>query len=156
MRLMKPVIVAAWLAFSSTAFAADAERMDAARAYAETPTVQKMMDDMFPPATANAMIASMVPPGKTTEEQRTKAGEIVSEELNRVRSEVIGIMVGATAETFTLEEIKALTAFYSSAEGQSIAGKMQPFIAQYLQKIGPVLQQAQLAIAQRVKAEIGQ
>ena len=156
MRKIKIALAAAWLSVSASAFAADDDRAEAARTYVETPTVQKMMDGMFSPQMANAMITNLVSQGKSTEEQRVKASEIVSQELQRVRSQVLDIMVNATAETFTLEEIKALTAFYGSQEGQSIAAKMQPFMAQYLQQIGPVLQQAQSSIAQRVRDEIGQ
>jgi len=63
-------------------------------------------------------------------------------------------MVAAAVDTFSLEEILALEAFYNTPEGASVMSKMQPFMANTFEMIGPQMQEAQMRIGQRVMIEL--
>ena len=157
MRALKPVllpplfaVVFALMALAPVAKAQDAQRLEAAKAYVETPSVQEMLDNML-----STIIAGMIPAGKATEEQLAKVSSITSDELDGVRPDMERIMIEAAASHFTLAEINALTAFYSSADGASISRKMLPYMTQAMQQMGPLVQEMQARLVRRIKSELG-
>ncbi|MFN0262361.1 DUF2059 domain-containing protein [Tepidamorphus sp. 3E244] len=149
-------IALAPIASGSLAQAQDAERMAAAQKYLETPTVQKMMSDMLSPQYVSAMLQQMQVSANVTDEQRDKLAKILSEEFAKIRPQMERVMLESTAANFTVNEIEALTAFYSSEEGAAIAEKMQPYMAQAMQQIIPLMQSMQQSFIQRVQAEMGE
>ena len=161
MRHLKTALIAASIALApiasgSIAQAQDAERMAAAQKYLETPTVQKMMDDMLSPQFVSAMLQQMQMAANVTDDQRDKLAKILSEEFDKIRPEMERIMLESTAAHFTVKEIEALTAFYNSEEGAAIAQKMQPYMGQAMQQMIPLMQSMQQGFVQRVQAEMGQ
>lgn len=162
MRALKPVllpplfaVVFALMALAPVAKAQDAQRLEAAKAYVETPSVQEMLDNMLSPQMLSTIIAGMIPAGKATEEQLAKVSSITSDELDGVRPDMERIMIEAAASHFTLAEINALTAFYSSADGASISRKMLPYMTQAMQQMGPLVQEMQARLVRRIKSELG-
>jgi hypothetical protein len=132
--------------------AQDAALREAVERYVQNPVQQQMMDDML---SADAMIAqmrAMMP--QLTEEQLQVVGRIGSEEMAGLRPALEAAMVSAAVDTFSLEEILALEAFYNTPEGASVMAKMQPFMASAMGRIGPEMQEAQIRIGQRVMTEL--
>lgn len=148
MKLLPALILAA--SFSLPALAQDAARLEAAQAYAETPVQKKLMADMLSP---EAIVTQLRATGMP-EELIDQASVIVSEEVLAIQGEIVSAMVTGMAESFSLEEIQALTAFYSSPIGASAMSKMQPFMAQTMQTMGPALQKMQSRLQQRLQKEL--
>ncbi len=136
----------------SAAHAQDDALREAVQRYVDSPVQQQMMDEML---SADAMIAqmrAMMP--QLTEEQLEVVGRIGAEEMAALRPELEAAMVTAAVDTFSLEEILALEAFYNTPEGASVMTKMQPFMANTFAMIGPQMQEAQIRIGQRVMTEL--
>lgn len=135
------------------AFAQDTAALrEAAERYIRNPVQQRMMDEML---SADAMVAqmrAMVP--QLTEEQAQLVARITSEEMAVLRPDLEAAMIDASVETFTLEEIEALEAFYSTPVGASVMSKMQPFMATAMGMIAPEMQQVQMRIGQRIMTEL--
>lgn len=137
---------------ASTAFAQDAERVDAATAYVNSKGQQELMDDMLSPEGVMAqmgLVGDRVPEGK-----QEALALIVSEELAVLRPVMEEAMINGMAATFTLEEIEALTEFYESDVGASAIQKMNPFMARTMQQIGPQFQEMQTNLARRLQEEM--
>ena len=136
----------------SAAHAQDDALREAVQRYVDSPVQQQMMDEML---SADAMIAqmrAMMP--QLTEEQLEVVGRIGAEEMAALRPELEAAMVTAAVDTFSLEEILALEAFYNTPEGASVMTKMQPFMANTFAMIGPQMQEARIRIGQRVMTEL--
>ncbi|WP_299724225.1 DUF2059 domain-containing protein [uncultured Tateyamaria sp.] len=140
------------LALSAPAYAQDQSRLDAAQAYVETPVQQKLLDDMFSPAGVMAQLG--LTGGQLTLEQQETVAGIVSEELQSMKPSIVNAMVEGMAQSFTLEEIEALTAFYSSPVGASAMSKMTPFMQQTMTSLGPEFQAMQARLIPRIQAEL--
>lgn len=124
----------------------------AAERYIQNPVQQGMLDDML---SADAFITQMraVLPDMT-EDQLVIVGQIGAEEMGAVRSDLEAAMVDAAVATFTLDEIEALEAFYSTPLGASVMSKMQPFMDVAMQSAAPAMQSMQLRISERVMQEL--
>jgi len=148
-------LVAATL-FSSTAFAQDAELIEAATEYANLPGVQKMIDDTFAPATfANQIRASLPPSMGVTQEQLDELGQLMAEKLSLLRPEMEQAMITGAARHFTLEEINALSEFYQSPLGSSIMTKMLPFFQETMSFIMPRMIQASQELSPEINRILG-
>jgi len=129
------------------------ERRAAATAYVDNPVQQKMLDEML---SAEAMVTQMratLPPNVSDAlqpEQIQTMARIASEELADLRPAMQTAMIEAAAQTFTTAELEALDAFYSSPEGASVMGKMQPFMQTFYTGLGGDMQAAQMRIIRRV------
>lgn len=66
-----------------------------------------------------------------------------------LRPKLEAAMIRSAAETFSLDEIRALSAFYATPEGRAILLKMRPFIDGAMARVAPDLQAAQGVILQR-------
>lgn len=151
---MKKIALVCLLCLASTAVAQEQSQIDAARAYVETPVQQKLLEDMFSPAGIMAQMG--LTGGRLSSEQQTIIAEIVSEELQALKPEIVDAMVNGMARNFSLEEIEALTAFYSSPVGASAMSKMNPFMQQTMAELGPSFQQMQSRLVPRIQAALKQ
>ncbi|GFE66008.1 DUF2059 domain-containing protein [Litoreibacter roseus] len=146
--------LAAALLCATPLFAQDEERLEAARAYVESDVQQKLMTDMLSPEMIMAQMGPALQQVPT--EQLEIITNIVSEEVNRIRPAMEQAMIQGAATTFSLEEIEALTAFYSSPLGASAMSKMTPFMQSTMGTLQPELQAMQSQVMQRVQAELQQ
>jgi hypothetical protein len=131
----------------------DASRLDAAQTYVDSEALQTTLDELLSTDIFMAQLRASgmsLDPGETT-----TLAQIVDEEFSGVRPEIEGAMVTAAAETFTLEELDALNAFYGSEEGRSIAAKTAPFMQTFYDEITPTLSETQQRIAARAQETLG-
>jgi len=98
-----------------------ADRRQAVKEYLQVQPVEKMIRDVVEKTTARM-------PGKKKEMTRAMMDEIRYDTLRTA-------MIDAMAATFTVEEIEALTKFYSTPEGRSVMEKMSTYMA----KLQPVM-----------------
>ncbi|MBF9058520.1 hypothetical protein HKCCSP123_04930 [Rhodobacterales bacterium HKCCSP123] len=140
------------LAAAHPATAEDDALRAAVERYVANPVQQRMMDDML---SADAMVAQIraVAP-QLTEEQLQIAGRISAEELATLRPDLEAAMVEAAIMTFTLSEVEALDAFLATPEGASVMTKMQPYMAQAMNRVGPQMMALQARIGQRLATEL--
>jgi hypothetical protein len=146
---MKPhLALAALVLAAAPAFAQDTMR-DAARTYVESIAMQSALDQLL---STDAYIAQVRASGVQldAEGNRTLTG-IVDEEFSDVRPELEEALTAAAADTFTMEELDALNAFYQSEAGQSVAAKMAPFMQGFYESIAPTLRETQEQIAMRAR-----
>ncbi|MEP2640674.1 DUF2059 domain-containing protein [Roseobacter sp.] len=134
------------------AFAQNDDRIAAATAYVNSQGQQALMGDMLSPQGVMAQMGLLG--GNLTPDQQELIATIVSDELTTVRPAMERAMIDGMADTFSLDEINALAAFYSSEHGASAMRKMTPFMAQTMQSIGPVFQQMQANLARRIQEEM--
>lgn len=132
--------------------AQDAALMEAARSYVASPGEQAMITELLSPQAVVAQI-QQASPGMPAEVAQIIGG-IAAEELGAVRAPLETAMIQAAAQTFTLEEIKALDAFYRTPEGTSVQAKMQPFMAAAMTLATPDLMAAQKKIMDRSVAAL--
>jgi len=151
-RLALPLACGLALFGATPGHAQDDELREAVQRYVDNPIQQRMMDEML---SADAMIAQMrAMTPQLTEEQLQIFGRIGAEEMTALRPDLEAAMVASAVDTFSLEEIVALEAFYNTPEGADVMSKMQPFMANTFAMIGPQMQQAQMRIGQRVMTEL--
>lgn len=147
---MKLIFAALTMAVALPAYAD--EVTDAATAFIESPVQQKLLDDMLAPEMIMTQFQAMnlpIPP-----ENMETILTIVTEELNAFRPEMESAMIVGAAEAFSVEEINALTEFYSSPLGASAMGKMNPYMQATMGSMSKGLQGMQGKIMQRVQAEL--
>lgn len=140
------------LLLATAAPAQDDARRTAAQTYIDSEVQQGLIDDML---STEGVMAQMGLVGADLPAEKMQAlAAIVSEELATIRPELEDAMVEGMVETFTLAEIEALTAFYTSEEGASAMRKMNPFMAGTMQRVGPAFQEMQGNLARRLQAEM--
>ena len=138
---------------ASQAAPADLEvRREAARSYIASAPQQQMLDQLLSADVLTAQLKAQFP--QLAAEQIEVISRVGSETMAEVRPQMEAAMVDAAAQTFTVEEIKALDAFYRTPEGTAVMSKMQPFMQSAMRSMAPAMQQAQAAIAQRVQQEL--
>ncbi len=147
---MKRLTLAIVLAFALPAQADEAT--DAATAFIESPVQQKLLDDMLSPEMLMTQFQAMQV--QIPEDKVQPVLNIVSEELNAIRPDMEAAMIAGAAAAFTVDEINALTEFYSSPLGASAMAKMNPYMQSTMGSMMPALQGAQGKIMQRVQAEL--
>jgi hypothetical protein len=148
MKLITPFLAAALLAAPSFAD----EATDAATAFINSPVQQRLLDDMLSPEMVLAQMQTIAQ--RLPEDKVQVLVNIVTEELEAIRPEMEAAMISGAAESFTVEEINALTAFYNSPVGASAMGKMTPYMQQTMGSLGPTMQQMQGNIVRRVQSEL--
>ncbi len=148
-------IIAALLALTlaTASHAQDQERIEAATAYVDSPVQQALLDDMLSPEGITAQMG--LAGDDLTAEQQARILQIVTEELATIRPEMRETMIDGLVETFTLEEIRALTEFYSSPVGVSAMKKMNPFMQRTMTSLAPAFQQMQEQLVKRLQDEFG-
>lgn len=151
-RALLPVALAILLLPSLPANAQDDALRAAVERYINNPVQQRMMDDMFSPDAMVAQMRAVMP--QITEEELQSVAAIAAEELAILRPDLETAMIEAAIAHFTLEEVEALDAFYSTPEGASVMVKMQPFMATAMGLVGPQMMAAQMRIGQRAMEEL--
>ncbi len=122
-----------------TATAQSVEQL--ARDYAALPAVQEMMAAMFSPEASAAQIAATMPPGVVlSDDQMTRLGILLSEEMIDFQPRLEDLMIAAMAETFTVEEMQAQIDWVSSDIGRSILVQTQPMFTSIMAQMAPELQ----------------
>ena len=142
------------LAVPALAQDADSAKLEAARAYVATDAQQTVIRQVASPEVIAAQLSAQFP--QFTPEQVSQLSVIASEELGPMMKEMEEVMVQAVAETFTLKEIEAITAFYSTPEGLALANKTGPLMQAVFSQVGPQMQAAQQRIAQRTQELLSQ
>lgn len=148
--MMMRLTTALALALASPVFADEAT--DAATAFIKSPVQQKLIGDMLSPQMLMTQFEAMGI--QLTDEQTEVVLRIVREELVAIRPEMEDAMIVGAADAFTVEEIEALTAFYSTPEGASAMAKMNPYMQTTMNQMMPSLRSAQGRIMERVQAEL--
>jgi hypothetical protein len=107
-----------------------------------------------------AQQAASFVPATASEEQKAKLAKVQSDAIDlamEAAKDMIGKMDAVYAEVYSVEELTAIKAFFSSTEGESMMAK-QP---QLMQRMMPLVQQMQGelmpkigALMQKAKAEI--
>lgn len=149
---MKRFALAAVFALALPAHLHAQDATEAATAFINSPVQQKLLDDMLSPEMLMTQFQAMnlqIPP-----EQVDVILNIVTEELNVFRPEMESAMIVGAAEAFSVEEIDALTAFYSSPLGASAMGKMNPYMQATMGSMSQGLQAMQGNIMRRVQSEL--
>lgn len=152
--MIRLLLTATLLTFGTQAFAQDdlAARQAAAERYISSPSQQDMISAMFSP---EAVLGQMqAGAGAMTPEQVQVAGKIVAEELDKVRPLIENALIKAVAETFSLQQIEAVDAFYRTPEGAAVLRKTQPMMGNFWNRVGPVLRESQKNTNERLKREL--
>jgi len=136
------------LVLTAPAVADEAAIRAAAESYVNSEAQQAAMDQMLSGDQILGMMRSQVP--GATEEQLQTVSKIVEEELAAIRQKMEAAMIDSAVQTFTLEEIEALDAFYRSPVGSSVMQKMPQFMQASMGQLGPDMMQMQQRIQQRV------
>ena len=131
-----------------------AAKMEAARAYVATEAQQTVIRQVASPEVIAAQLSAQFP--NFTQDQVSQLSQIASEELGPMMKEMEQVMVESVAETFSLDEIEAITAFYETPEGLALANKTGPLMQAVFAKVGPQMQAAQQRIAQRTQELLSQ
>lgn len=122
-----------------------------AQDYVSMPGVQKMMTDMFSPAALLAQFENGLPGGVTLrDDQRERIATLLSDAMQQLRPLLTSQMVEGAAKNFTVDELKALIAFYGSEHGASVMTKMQPYMQDVMVNVGPELNRAMQKITPEI------
>ena len=119
----------------------------AAQAYVAGEAQQALIDQLISPAAILAQITAAIPdlPPQLTD----VVSRVAAEEMATLRPKIEAAMLQSAARTFSLDEIRALSAFYATPEGRGILLKMQPFLEGAMAEVAPDIQAAQGVILQR-------
>ena len=152
---MKRLLLAALLLATPALAQDDMEaKLEAARAYVQSPAQQVIIEGIASPETVAAQLTASFP--EMTPEQVELASRISAEELEPMLQQMEEAMIESVAEVFTLEEIEAITAFYETPEGLALATKTGSLMQASFSRIGPQMQAAQQRIAQRLSEAMQQ
>jgi hypothetical protein len=136
----------------ATASAAQDDPRSAAETFVQSEGQQNLLDTML--STEGVMAQMGLVAGQLPPEKMQAIAEIVADELDTIRPVMETAMIEGMSETFTLEEINALAEFYASDVGASAMSKMNPYMAETMQSLGPAFQEMQARLAQRVQEEM--
>ena len=124
---------------------------DLAAQYVAMPEIQQMMADMFAPEAMAQQFASGLPAGmQISAEQSSAIGTLLSGVMNDIKPKMEDLMREGTARHFSVDEIKALMAFYSSEHGASIMTKMQPFFQEIMGQLQPAINQNMQSVMPKI------
>lgn len=134
-------------AMAQQAPAIDPALTAAAEAYVAGEAQQALIDQLISPAAILAQITAAIPnlPPQLTD----VVSRVAAEEMAALRPKIEAAMLQSAARTFSLDEIRALSAFYATPEGRGILLKMQPFLEGAMAEVAPDIQAAQGVILQR-------
>ena len=136
---MRRLPAAALVLAATAASAQDVAVREAADAYVALPAVQDVIDDFLSPQALMAELAEAVPP-ETDRATMQLLADAVAQELRALRDDVEAAMAGAAAETYTAEELQALTEFHATEIGAAVLAKQDAFTARYRDAIAPELE----------------
>ena len=129
------------------------ETRELAARYLRLPAIQKMNDDLYGGNVIDSMMAMQ---DSLPEEIRKQLATILSEEFAKIRPGMEEAMIESAAATYSAEELQAMSAFYESPEGASVAVKTAPFTQKTFEIFGPQMEEFQKAVVTRLMAEMPQ
>jgi hypothetical protein len=147
---MKKILLLASLALTTGAFAQGSDvKLALARETISAMHADKMLDAMANQMTQ--MVGKMIPlPPDTTPEKRQKIEEIQAKALSlsvESISSMVAKMDEVYASVYTEAKLKAMKAFFTSPEGQSMIAKQSQVMAQTM----PLVQQMQRDLMPKIK-----
>ena len=154
------MLVAVFL--SVVAGPAVAEDSSALRAAAEShvrhPVTQRVLDGMLSIDTLRPhLVGATQASGTQLESDQVEAlTRLLKEELDRIRPELETVMVNAAIDTYTVEELQALSEFYDTALGASAMMKADRFAQSFSIGIAPLFQQLFERLDAQIEAEIAE
>lgn len=120
------------------------DRRALAKEYALLPANQQMISDMLSPKVMRSNLEVGMPQGLgIPDEVLDEAAAVLSEEILLKKPELNGVMVEAAAQNFTIAELEAMIAFYSTPEGASAAAKMGTYMVDVNRLMAPTIQEVQ-------------
>jgi len=121
-------------------------RLAAAKEYLKIASAEDMLKEM----TASVS-------GKLPEQVQKKFTEVMTSQA--IKDSTNQITLKALVKHFTVNELKAMTAFYSSPEGKSIRQKMMPYMGEVMpqvyQEVAKAMKEAEPKAAPEAKATPG-
>jgi len=149
--MKKTALILSLLAFAGSAFAEQSPaKLALAREVIAALQADKMIDGMLGQMKQMAMQSAAVGPDATPE-QKAKAEKLqndVMELTMNAAKKMISQMDQAYAEVYSESDLKAMKAFFSSPEGQSMISK-QPAL---MQKMMPMMQKMQQELVPQIQA----
>lgn len=142
------IIIMALLLSPNLVLAQDGGRMAAEKQFVTSPGQQAMLDGILSKDVIISQLYAMAP--AVPDDDKDVIATIVAQELDDFRPAMEAAVISALTKHFTLDEIKAMTDFYSTPEGASIGAKMQPYTIEVYQIMGPQLQRMQNNIIQKL------
>ena len=146
-----PAAAFALLVLTSTARAQD-DVHDAAERYIRLPAIQQVLDFVLGPTFLQSILATAG--DRLDAGKRDQVIAIATEEMARTRPRMENAMVEAAAGVFTLAELEAMIAFYSSEVGASTMVKTQAFSQAYMAAFANGLQELQITVENRIQLEV--
>ena len=125
---------------------------DAAERYINLPAIQQVIDYALGPTFLQSMLA--LAGDRLDAGKRDQVVAIATEEMARTRPRMENAMVEAAAGVFTLAELEAMIAFYSSEVGASTMVKTQAFSQAYMAAFANGLQELQITVENRIQLEV--
>ena len=146
------ILLLAVSCLAGSAPAQDAQKTQLANDVIKAMNADKMFDSMA--GQIKQMVAaqtSMYAPANATPEQRAKLDQVQNQAVDLAMEAAKGMiaqMGTIYAEVYSVEELTAIKAFFTSPEGMSMQAK-QP---QIMQKMMPLVQQMQAELMPKIKA----
>ena len=149
--MKKTALIVSLVVFSTGLFAEESPaKLALARDVISALQADKMIDGMLAQMKQMAMQSTTVP-ADATPEQKAKAEKLqndIMELTMNAAKKMITQMDQAYAEVYSDADLKAMKAFFTSAEGQSMISK-QP---QLMQKMMPMMQKMQQELMPQIQA----
>lgn len=150
-KILCSLVFAAGALFSTPLLRADDAKLVLAREVIEATQMNKMFDALVPQIQqmtlqmAKGEMASMSPEQKAAFERfQGKAAQVAMEAAKAMLTKLDQVY----AEIYSVEELKAMKAFYLSPEGKSMISK-QPDVAQ---RVMPIMQTMQMELGPKIQA----
>ena len=155
-RIISVLVATTFLAVvASSALAKDDLALRAAaESYVRHPVTQSTLDSMISMDTLRSGVVAQLQARNVelTSDQVERVSRILLEELDRLRPQLETLMIEATIETYSLEEVHAIIEFYSSEVGASAMMKIGKMMASFNQGAVPLFRQ----LFERLGARIGE
>ncbi len=135
---MKPFLSAIILGLSTMLPLHANASEELAKQYLELPAMQKMVDEMFTPATLKSQLAPALP--GVSDDKLDKITALMSEELTKMKPEMQTMMLEGATETYSDGELQAMIDFYSTEIGAEVLVKTGKFTQSYMAEMGPMMQ----------------
>ena len=125
---------------------------DAAERYIRLPAVQQVLDFVLGPTFLQSILSTAG--DRLDAGKRDQVIAIATEEMARTRPRMENAMVEAAAGVYTLAELEAMIAFYSSEVGASTMVKTQAFSQAYMAAFANGLRELQITVENRIQLEV--
>ncbi|MFS4437595.1 DUF2059 domain-containing protein [Paracoccaceae bacterium GXU_MW_L88] len=122
------------------------ERREVAKRYVSLPSQQQMIDDMLGVDVMRSSLDMAIPPELgVSDSALDQAAQVIADRVQAKKPELLGVMVEAAAQNFTVEELEAVIDFYTSPVGDSVSRKMGAYMVDVNQLMTPMIMEVQKA-----------